>query len=95
MPACLAELSFHCCHAPTACLLQFYIINGAKVAFLNPRAQTKFGRPSAGDSSCRACHRQLREGYSFCSISCRVSASVTGMGSAGRCPGGLRMRACM
>lgn len=54
-------------------ILQTYIINQAKVMFLNQRPQSKIGRPGAPDS-CQTCARTLREGCSYCSLACKVEA---------------------
>eukprot|EP00878_Enallax_costatus_P011964 GHUV01012491.1.p1 GENE.GHUV01012491.1~~GHUV01012491.1.p1 ORF type:complete len:168 (+),score=40.93 GHUV01012491.1:1090-1593(+) len=53
--------------------VQTYIINQAKVMFLNQRPQSKMGRPGAPDS-CLTCARTLREGCSYCSLACKVEA---------------------
>lgn len=55
--------------------LQTYIINQAKVMFLNQRPQSKMGRPGAPDA-CVTCARTLREGCSYCSLACKVEALV-------------------
>lgn len=51
--------------------VQNYIINQAKVMFLNHRPHSKPGKPGAPDT-CRTCRRHLREGYLFCSLACKV-----------------------
>lgn len=51
--------------------VQNYIINQAKVMFLNHRPHSKPNKPGAPDS-CRTCRRHLREGYLFCSLACKV-----------------------
>ncbi len=51
--------------------VQSYIINQARVAFLNPRPQSKVGKPMSPDT-CRTCARHLREGAAYCSIACKV-----------------------
>jgi hypothetical protein len=58
-----------------ACVLQTYIINQAKVMFLNQRPQSKMSRPGAADA-CLICSRTLREGCSYCSLACKVEALV-------------------
>lgn len=55
--------------------LQTYIINQAKVMFLNQRPQSRMGRPGAPDA-CITCARTLREGCSYCSLACKVEALV-------------------
>lgn len=51
--------------------VQTYIINQAKVIFLNHRPQSKFMKAGSPDS-CRTCSRSLREGCAFCSLACKV-----------------------
>mmetsp|Transcript_34197 Transcript_34197/g.75845 ORF Transcript_34197/g.75845 Transcript_34197/m.75845 type:complete len:357 (+) Transcript_34197:183-1253(+) len=58
--------------------VQCYIINQAKVVFLNHRPQSKMGRPLASDT-CRTCNRHLREGFSYCSVACKVDALNKGL----------------
>lgn len=55
--------------------IQTYIINQAKVIFLNPRPHSKLSSPGATDA-CQTCNRCLRDGCSFCSLSCKVDALV-------------------
>ncbi|KAL6747786.1 PLATZ transcription factor-domain-containing protein, partial [Haematococcus lacustris] len=51
--------------------VQSYIINQAKVVFLNVRPQAKQG--AAGDpDTCHTCARHLREGAAYCSLACKV-----------------------
>ncbi|GIL74696.1 hypothetical protein Vretimale_2329 [Volvox reticuliferus] len=57
--------------------VQNYIINSAKVMFLNHRPHSKIGRANGVDI-CRTCHRHLREGYSYCSLACKVEALTKG-----------------
>jgi len=57
--------------------VQTYIINQAKVMFLNHRPQSKVG-PAASPDTCRTCHRHLREGAAYCSLACKVQALEAG-----------------
>jgi hypothetical protein len=67
---------------------QTYIINQAKVMFLNQRPQSKMSRPGAADA-CLVCARTLREGCSYCSLSCKVEALAGGVGAGcAAAPGG-------
>jgi hypothetical protein len=43
--------------------------------FLNQRPQSKMGKPGAPDA-CHTCARTLREGCSYCSLSCKLQALV-------------------
>ncbi|GFR46349.1 hypothetical protein Agub_g7921 [Astrephomene gubernaculifera] len=67
--------------------VQNYIINSAKVMFLNHRPHSKIGRANGVDT-CRTCHRHLREGYSYCSLACKVEALTHGESGLRPCPGG-------
>ncbi|KAL9261374.1 RGF1 INDUCIBLE TRANSCRIPTION FACTOR 1-like protein [Drosera capensis] len=49
--------------------IQPYTINGAKVIFLNERAQA---RSYKGANACFTCERILQHSFSFCSLSCKV-----------------------
>lgn len=80
-----AHLPFHArAHMPAATSAapahtssQCYIINQAKVMFLNPRPQSKVGAAGAADT-CRSCARHLREGSVYCCLACKVAALQAG-----------------
>ncbi|CAM6103869.1 unnamed protein product [Calypogeia fissa] len=54
--------------------VQTYIINSARVVFLNQRPQP---RPSKGlGNACETCERSLQETYRYCSVACKVDAFI-------------------
>ncbi|KAJ4962132.1 hypothetical protein NE237_022042 [Protea cynaroides] len=52
--------------------VQTYLINQAKVIFLNPRPQLKSSKTNSG-AACVVCERSLQEPNRYCSIACKIS----------------------
>ncbi|KAG8385097.1 hypothetical protein BUALT_Bualt03G0006000 [Buddleja alternifolia] len=55
--------------------IQPYTINGAKVIFLNQRAQSRSCKGSSSNP-CYTCDRILQDPFNFCSLSCKVDHMV-------------------
>lgn len=53
--------------------VQTYIINQAKVVFLNNRPQSKSCKSPCGES-CLTCQRSLRDPFRYCSLACKVAS---------------------
>ncbi|XP_010496970.1 PREDICTED: uncharacterized protein LOC104773999 [Camelina sativa] len=62
-------------HIDVSCI-QNYVINGAKILFLNERPQSRLG--TSLDKICQICFRNLIDLCGFCSLACKLDGVKNG-----------------